>query len=433
MYMRWNTTEDTLSISSRMERRRRCPFNAYPTVDSPLRTAADARYAIVADFEGTTRSAPVDVGGYEWFATGRKWIVRGEFKPPQPLPPVPSAPTAPVPIVPVPPTISPSTLPPTPDRDRGHFCFSDRNTVQVVRHHEVEKEAMVSPDILHTISISDLVVGDFVPSGKGNGVTRVISFCHRDPYANASFVRMHRSPLFIGELNATSEIAVVPLEMSADHLVLVLRHGSANAIWMRAAAVQVGDRLTGQDGSQVVSSIETVQRTGLYTPITESGTLRVSGAVVSSYVAVLQIQRNEFSYVPMFPPNWQHSIGHVIVTPIRLLCRFNFEYCQEERYDEHGFPWYSKLIVLFINFFDCGKGFVLWMMPLIATVHVCATVLVSVVCVLLHGMEHVLFGSSSGVTDLEDGWNVGSWITAVMTSLLTVYTVRRFTRKQLLE
>ena len=62
------------------------PLNAYPTENSPLRTAANVLYAadVRVDFDGTPRGnqLPADAGAYEWISfSGRKWNVSAGFKP----------------------------------------------------------------------------------------------------------------------------------------------------------------------------------------------------------------------------------------------------------------------------------------------------------------------------------------------------------------
>jgi parallel beta-helix repeat protein len=405
-------------------------FNAYPTNDSPLRTTGDSRYAIAADFDGTIRSTPADVGAYEWSTSGRKWTVQAGFKPPSngtPSTPSPQgvpvsrpSPQSPPVSQPTPAPFQPISLPP----GRRRICFSDHNVVQVLRPSDDAHATRDSPAILRQVPMSDLTIGDYVPTGKENSYTQVISFCHRDPQANATFIVMHQFPKHAGEPNVTSTAAYPPLEMSADHLVLVRRSSPKEvATWMRAADVQVGDALIGaSDKPYVVTRIEAIERTGVFAPITESGTLLVSGAVVSSYVAVLQTKQ---SSVLLFPLDWQHFMGHAILTPLRLLCRMDFaKYCQGERYDAEGFTWYSKVILRSVDWIGGGEN-VFWTM-----VRWLATVGITLPFALLYGMECLLFGN--GVVGMEKTgrggeWSDGGrgWMTAAVTIVLTVYIFRR--------
>ena len=67
------------------------------------------------------------------------------------------------------------------------------------------------------------------------------------------------------------------LEVSADHIVY------ANGAAIHAADVKVGDRLAAETS---VLAIRQQHRQGLYAPVKISGNLLVSGACVSSYVAL---------------------------------------------------------------------------------------------------------------------------------------------------
>jgi len=177
------------------------------------------------------------------------------------------------------------------------FCFSSSNTV------EVQDQGL--------ISINSLKIGDYVRAGK-NKFSRVYSFLHLDHEAEADFLQIQAEGL------------ETPLEISAEHMVFV------KDTPVRASQVKVGDML----GENKVSEINTVKRRGVYTPVTESGDIVVSGALASSYAAV-------HNYTPIN----QHTEAHAFFSLRRLVCAFNFEICKSETYTADGFPqWLSPMI-----------------------------------------------------------------------------------------
>jgi Hint module/YetA-like protein len=358
-------------------------------------------------------------------------------------PSVPLSPSAPVPqVAPVPPPVTlpqdspvsrPILVSPTeaPFERNGFVCFSDHNTVQIFRRHDAANLTIASSEVLRTIPMSQLAIGDYVTTAQSGDFTRVISFCHRNEHAIAPYIQIHRSPWSNGPPNATTHPLEYPaLEMSAVHLVSVRRgdNVAAAATWVRAADVHVGDLLLGAAGPQVVTQIARIERRGLYAPITESGTLLVSSVLVSSYVAVFQTQKS----VPLFPTDWQHSMGHVILTPVRLLCRYDFgRYCASERYNLQGYTWYSELIMHFADWINwTGAQETFWTKLWMATIRWLATVGITLPFSLLYGMECLLFGN--GVVGMEKTGRGGEWndegkgwMTAAVTIVLTVYIFHR--------
>jgi hypothetical protein len=67
------------------------------------------------------------------------------------------------------------------------------------------------------------------------------------------------------------------LEISRDHMLLV------RGKYVPASAVQVGDELESASGNvMIVEAINTVVRTGVYAPLTSSGTIIVSNIKASN-------------------------------------------------------------------------------------------------------------------------------------------------------
>ena len=230
----------------------------------------------------------------------------------------------------------------------------------------------------------------------------------------------HRHDTLMNSCSAESHSKYEPslydhpaLEMSSDHLVYVIRAESmkeaifsmdsilsldtlrsfldvSNKGWVRAQDVVVGDIMIGistthddgsrtrtrndsssnfaslpppsmtftEDGFQIVTDIRSIERSGVYAPLTNTGTLYVSGTYVSSYVAVFRPPAAAAATRDTSPLWWllsssnvQYYLAHSTVTPVRLLCFYSLTYCQEEVYDVHGFPWYSRYILSFVEWF----------------------------------------------------------------------------------
>jgi len=207
----------------------------------------------------------------------------------------PIIPEVPAPMpAPVSPPVSKDGALPRPSTNRG--CFSLTNTV------EVQGKGLVS--------IDSLQIGDLVRAGS-NRFSRVYSFIHLDHDAEANFLQIHTAGWD------------TPLEMTPEHMVFV--DGTA----VRASQVKVGDIL----GENKVSAIKPIKRRGVFAPVTESGDIVVSGALASSYAAVV-------TYAPVN----QHYGAHAFFAARRLVCALNFDICEGETYVD-GFPtWLSSVI-----------------------------------------------------------------------------------------
>jgi len=118
----------------------------------------------------------------------------------------------------------------------------------------------------------------------------------------------------------------MPLKVSPEHTVFV-----KNAP-VRASQVKVSDML----GENKVSEVKSVKRRGVYTPVTESGDIVVSGVLASSYAAVR-------SHTPIN----QHAEAHAFFAVRRLVCAFNFGICEKETYTEEGYPYWLATVIKF--------------------------------------------------------------------------------------
>jgi Hint module len=225
-------------------------------------------------------------------------------------PELPGCPGIPTPTPEPEPTVNPSTAPslkpkPTsaPASAPTPSCFSGWNIVEV-------------KDVGY-IRMDQLAIGDYVRSGDGE-FTIVYGFGHLDRQIKATFLQI----AFNGTDNS------VPLEVSDEHLLMINTDQLIQPI--RASEVSIGDWLNGRQ----VLNIRTVDRLGVYAPLTYSGDLMVSEVHGSNYVAVLD---HEWIWD-------QHSLGHVLHLPQRMFCCYFMEVCMYERY-VNGYGYVAYLVV----------------------------------------------------------------------------------------
>jgi hypothetical protein len=178
-------------------------------------------------------------------------------------------------------------------------CFSGENFV------EVADKGMVR--------MTDLRIGDFVKTGSGE-FSQVYSFSHLDHEMETEYLQIF------------SEGLDIPLEISADHMVFV----SGKVV--RASQVKVGDLF----GSRPVLQIQSVQRRGAYAPVTFTGDLVVSGIVASSYVAIVDGVNARIL----------NTASHASTAFHRLVCKFDFDRCQNETYTDGISDWIAGAVNL---------------------------------------------------------------------------------------
>lgn len=157
-------------------------------------------------------------------------------------------------------------------------------------------------DVKGETRLDQLVIGDRVKD-KSGAFTPVLSFAHRDPTVNTTYVMI--------ETNQSV------LHISPDHL-LYVNNGITNA-----GSVKKGDLLVGfsDDMPLIVRNLQLKTYDGAFAPITGSGHIVVSGVAASSYVMALN----------KIPASYQHQIWHAAYAPLRLLCKFSPS-CDEESY-----------------------------------------------------------------------------------------------------
>ena len=110
----------------------------------------------------------------------------------------------------------------------------------------------------------------------------------------------------------------------------------------RSGSVKFGDKL----GEATVSSIQSIDRRGVFAPMTESGDIFVSEMLSSCFVAPVDIS-----------PAIQVA-AKAILSPLRLACSStSFDVCQNESYTV-GRPDYVWRIVTFLQFLEGFARFV---------------------------------------------------------------------------
>lgn len=166
--------------------------------------------------------------------------------------------------------------------------------------------------------MAKLEIGDHVKTKSSQEVySQVFAFAHKDPVSLANYLQIHT--------NNNDSI----IEISELHMVYV--NGQLSA----AKSVVVGDRL-GEAGT--VTRVTTVNRHGLYAPLTLSGDILVSGVHASNYVTLL----------PTVDITMQAHFYQASLFPLRTWCWWSIESCKDERYDAMGVStrigWFIRLV-----------------------------------------------------------------------------------------
>lgn len=149
--------------------------------------------------------------------------------------------------------------------------------------------------------MDEIRIGDYIQDGENNSYSKVHSFGHHDHTMETSFIQVHFSGL-----------GQAPLELSPNHIVFVAGKSTL------ASNIIVGDLI----GNKKVKSTSTIQRKGVYAPITMSGKVVVNGALCSSYIAILD----------SVPASFQNLASHAILSFRRLVCSWDVTSCKNETY-----------------------------------------------------------------------------------------------------
>ncbi|CAB9514889.1 expressed unknown protein [Seminavis robusta] len=190
------------------------------------------------------------------------------------------------------------------------FCFSEEATVE-------------QPGQAPT-KMTELNIGDKILTAN-NKYQPIYAFAHNDATTYTEFLQIHTTS------------GINPLEITGQHLVYVQGKDAP----VTAKSIKVGDTLTeaGQGGAAVVTKIDTVQRHGIYAPLTPDGTLVVDGIVSSCYVSLQpngDPQTMELKGCSALSVFSHHRVAHMLLTVPRLVCMGGIspKWCQT--YNEDG-------------------------------------------------------------------------------------------------
>jgi len=177
------------------------------------------------------------------------------------------------------------------------LCYSSHTTA------EVEGRGKVS--------MSKIEVGDQVLTSSGKFET-VYAMAHRSLTQSAKFIQ-----IFTGDDE--------PLELSEKHMVFT----EENSNPVPADSIKVGDYLRTLDGALEVTTISTVNRKGVFNPLTTDGTIVASGIVSSTYSAFLS--KDEWIRIHGYGIVTHHNFFEKAVRPYKFFCtRVSSNLCKTE-------------------------------------------------------------------------------------------------------
>lgn len=190
-------------------------------------------------------------------------------------------------------------------------CFSESSSVNVLGSGHVP--------------MKEVKIGDHVLSAKGK-YEPIYAFGHMEKNTQAPFLQIMAADSY--------------LEVTQEHLIYL--QGKSNPV--RADSIKIGDILQSQGSTAEVTNIRKLMRTGLYAPLTESGTVVVDGISVSAYIAVQEdaVEFAEYQDGSSSRILSQHDIAHMALSPLRMLCLgINSNVCSSER-QEGMLPYVSR-------------------------------------------------------------------------------------------
>ena len=174
-------------------------------------------------------------------------------------------------------------------------------------------------------------------SADGKTYSRVYSFGHKADHQIVEYLQIYTTTDDAGDDDSTgkNKKKKKPLEISAEHLVYVVKDGASHPNLVPARDVAVGDAVlitgssTANQRHAKVQSIGKVTRRGAYAPITASGDIVVNGIVASNYVALPSTSRLQ----SRLSSEQQHWVQHAAYAPYRIYCQTIGD-CQNETYHE---------------------------------------------------------------------------------------------------
>jgi len=286
--------------------------------------------------------------------------------------------------------------------DTGDPCFSSMNMVRVQGRSQQQQQERV-------ISIQQLQVGDYVRDGHDDdnnnndkSFSRVISLAHLDHTMETEFMQIYTTAAAANNNNKSPPSP--PLEITKKHMLFVKEKGKRGGTFVpvRAEKVSVGDILVGGSSRKevVVSDIQYITRTGVYAPITASGTILVGGIQASSYFDFFDFGAAATTTTTtamggrMHKMMNPHYLAHYYFAPHRVLCAVDFSrYCQHEQHDSQGYSTNFGIPTVLRLLRWCNE----FVVPLQVFLALCAYPLL-VSCYLAEQLIAVVSSSSSLVT-----------------------------------
>jgi len=227
------------------------------------------------------------------------------------------------------PSPSPSSSPTSDPNPPMMWCFSAKSKVQVLGKGEIPME--------------QLEIGDRVlASADGKTYSRVYSFGHKTDHELVEYLQIYTTP---NEGSTSRKNKKQPLEISAEHLLYVVKKGASQPTLVRAGDVVVGDAVlitsstaaaaaAAANHQAKVQSIGKVTRRGAYAPFTFAGNIVVNSVVASNYIALPSPSSNSNKGLQSrLSLEQQHWLGHAAFAPYRVFCQTIGD-CQNETYNE---------------------------------------------------------------------------------------------------
>ena len=222
-----------------------------------------------------------------------------------------------------------------------------------------------------------LQVGDHVLTSSSNedGSYEVVyAFGHKDANKVVDFISLY-----------TNDQTAAPLQITAEHMLFLLPEETKRPKAVPASSIKVGDVLWHQDGTSTttVTKIRTVQGTGVYSPLTPSGTIIVNGIVASTYNSLQGYAEKEGGYFATIYSN--QALIHLVNAPFRLLCLgISSTLCQSQNFADdlpYYISWGNQL-----SRWTLRQGFALQVMVLAVVGGFCGF------CMLLEGIVGARWG-----------------------------------------
>jgi len=180
-----------------------------------------------------------------------------------------------------------------------------------------------------------LQVGDVVLTP--NGYEKVYTIDHRSENKLTEFIQIHTE-------------ANEPLEVTETHLMFM--QGKNDPV--EAKSIAVGDNLQGFFDGEIksvkVEQITSINKRGLYNPITSSGTIIVNGLVTSTYTAVNVSDGSNYLMVGGFKILSMHDFMHLAMSPFKTFCLSlsDSSFCAVSEGNEHNV--YNQFGLKFLAF-----------------------------------------------------------------------------------